>query len=224
MLARSSRGDATTGWDGADSRGAVVTGLSMARKGANQEHGSIGGRAVGQARVHDVDAHTEAGECDDEGGDEARDEDDDDGEEEDDGVSMVPERRATPELPIEASASSAISAFGAGGKPVVRYRGRHAVLAGTETLAGAIVTMDECVRNLVAFTGCDVAEAIRAASLRPAQLLGEDHTRGHLQPGARADIVILTPPVPDCDDADSLGLQPLVTLVGGAVAWSKWDA
>ncbi|MFL6203963.1 MAG: N-acetylglucosamine-6-phosphate deacetylase [Acidimicrobiales bacterium] len=59
------------------------------------------------------------------------------------------------------------------------------------TLAGSNLAMDQGVRNLVAFTGCDSATAIHAASTAPAALLG-DPARGHLGPGARADLVVLT--------------------------------
>ena len=59
------------------------------------------------------------------------------------------------------------------------------------TLAGSNLPMDQGVRNLVAFTGCSSADAIHAASTAPAGLLG-DTTRGHLDPGARADVVVLT--------------------------------
>nr|UEK51553.1 GluNAc-6P deacetylase-like protein [Parasacculina yatsui] len=61
------------------------------------------------------------------------------------------------------------------------------------TLAGSTVTMDACVRNLVAATGCSVAAALEAASLRPAEVLRLAPRRGTLQPSARADLVILSP-------------------------------
>jgi N-acetylglucosamine-6-phosphate deacetylase len=60
------------------------------------------------------------------------------------------------------------------------------------TLAGCDVGLDEAVRNLVAFSGCSTAEAVRAASAAPAAVLG-DVDRGALRPGARADLVLLTP-------------------------------
>jgi N-acetylglucosamine-6-phosphate deacetylase len=59
------------------------------------------------------------------------------------------------------------------------------------TLAGSDLAMDQGVRNLVAFTECTAAEAVHAASTAPAALLGDTH-RGHLEPGARADLVVLT--------------------------------
>lgn len=52
--------------------------------------------------------------------------------------------------------------------------------------------MDVCVRNLVHFTRCSKAEAIEAASLRPAELLGEHVRRGTLDVGSRADLLLLT--------------------------------
>ena len=58
------------------------------------------------------------------------------------------------------------------------------------TLAGSKLAMDQGVRNLVAFSGCSAAEAIHGASTAPAALLG-DSARGHLAPGARADLVVL---------------------------------
>lgn len=40
------------------------------------------------------------------------------------------------------------------------------------TLAGSRLTLDQAVRNLVAFTGCSPAAAVAAASIRPARVLG----------------------------------------------------
>jgi N-acetylglucosamine-6-phosphate deacetylase len=60
------------------------------------------------------------------------------------------------------------------------------------TLAGSDLPMDQAVRNLVAFSGCDAATALHAATAAPAGVLG-DADRGHLGPGARADLVLLTP-------------------------------
>ncbi len=71
------------------------------------------------------------------------------------------------------------------------------------TLAGSNLAMDQGIRNLTAFAGCTAPEAIRAATANPARLLG-DPRRGHLRPGARADVVLLT------DD-----LHVAATYVGG---------
>jgi len=42
---------------------------------------------------------------------------------------------------------------------------------GSETLAGAVVPMDACLRNFLAFTHCSVPDAVAAAASRPAALL-----------------------------------------------------
>jgi N-acetylglucosamine-6-phosphate deacetylase len=59
------------------------------------------------------------------------------------------------------------------------------------TLAGSNLGLDQGVRNLVAFSRCSSAQGVDAASGAPARLLGDPH-RGHLGPGARADLVVLT--------------------------------
>ena len=60
-------------------------------------------------------------------------------------------------------------------------------------LAGSVLTQDRAVQNMVAFTGVTLCEAVRMASLNPAQLLGLEHRKGCLQPGADADLVVLEP-------------------------------
>jgi N-acetylglucosamine-6-phosphate deacetylase len=75
-------------------------------------------------------------------------------------------------------------------------------------LAGSSVPLDEAVRNLMAFTGCSPAAAIRAATATPADVLGLTD-RGRVLPGARADLVVL--------DAE-LGVEQ--TMVAGATVWS----
>lgn len=57
-------------------------------------------------------------------------------------------------------------------------------------LAGSILTMDQAVRNMMAFTGCDPAEAVGMATTTPATAIGEDG-RGRIAPGAVADLVLL---------------------------------
>ncbi|KAJ1945982.1 N-acetyl-glucosamine-6-phosphate deacetylase [Linderina pennispora] len=69
---------------------------------------------------------------------------------------------------------------------------RAAVIQGTSTLAGSIVTLIECVRNFHKFTQCSVVEAIEAATLHPALMLGIADRKGSLAFGCDADIVLLT--------------------------------
>ena len=74
-------------------------------------------------------------------------------------------------------------------------------------LAGSVLTLDQAVRNLVAFTGCSVPDAVATVTSTPAELLGL-HDRGRLSPGARADVTVL--------DRD---LRVVATIIGGEVAW-----
>jgi len=60
------------------------------------------------------------------------------------------------------------------------------------TLAGAHLDMASAVRNAVRFAKVPLEDALRAASLTPAQFLGIENERGAIVPGARADLVALT--------------------------------
>jgi N-acetylglucosamine-6-phosphate deacetylase len=66
----------------------------------------------------------------------------------------------------------------------------RATVVGTNTLAGSIIEMDACVSNFAEFTGCSLAEAIDAATIVNARLLGIESTKGSLAPGKDADLVI----------------------------------
>lgn len=75
------------------------------------------------------------------------------------------------------------------------------------TLAGSALSLDQAVRNLVAFSGCEPGVALAAASANPARLLG-DRGRGALRPGARGDVVVLTP-----------ALEVVVSIVAGRIVY-----
>ena len=68
-----------------------------------------------------------------------------------------------------------------------------AILTGTkDTLAGSIISMDACVQNLFKFTNCSKAQAIAAATYRPAQLLPKCCKNiGQIKVGYLADLVLL---------------------------------
>lgn len=72
-------------------------------------------------------------------------------------------------------------------------------------LAGSVLRFDDAVRNLMAFTGCELAEASLAASSTPARLAQRPDI-GRLAPAHLADIVVL--------DAQH---QVVVTVVRGRV-------
>ncbi len=60
------------------------------------------------------------------------------------------------------------------------------------TLAGSILKMDEAIRNMMAFSGCTLADVVRMASTTPAKLLGLER-KGTIAPGCDADLVVLSP-------------------------------
>jgi N-acetylglucosamine-6-phosphate deacetylase len=77
------------------------------------------------------------------------------------------------------------------GGQTVEVHGRTVFVKGTTTLAGSCVSMDQAVRNLKAFTNCTPVEALEAASLKPATLLGIEKQKGTLAVGADADVILL---------------------------------
>ena len=74
------------------------------------------------------------------------------------------------------------------------------------TLGGAHLDMASAVRNAVTVMRIPPSDALQAASLTPAKFLGLSDERGAIGPGARADLVALTP-----------DLHVLATWVRGAV-------
>jgi N-acetylglucosamine-6-phosphate deacetylase len=106
-------------------------------------------------------------------------------------------------------------ATAAAGMPPGRYRlGGEAIELPAEgpprradgTVAGSVLRLDQAVANLVAL-GVDLAEAVGAGSLVPADLLGRADL-GRLAPGALADLAWLG------DD-----LHALATWTAGTLAW-----
>ena len=75
------------------------------------------------------------------------------------------------------------------GRKILRRDGRLTLPNGT--LAGADLDMISAVRFMVNEIGLDVDEALRMASLYPAQLLNRDQDIGCLLSGARADFIHL---------------------------------
>jgi N-acetylglucosamine-6-phosphate deacetylase len=76
------------------------------------------------------------------------------------------------------------------------------------TIAGSALAMDRAVATVVA-AGVAPASALAAASLVPARVIG-DATRGRLEPGARADAVVL--------DAE---LAVVETWMDGRLVWQR---
>ena len=52
----------------------------------------------------------------------------------------------------------------------MEVKGERAVIAGTDTLCGAIATLWKAVQKLIKGARCSIVEALEAASLHPAQV------------------------------------------------------
>ena len=76
-------------------------------------------------------------------------------------------------------------------------------------LAGSVCPLDQAVRNLIAWAECGVPSAVRTVTATPARLLGRQDL-GVIEPGARADLVVL--------DAD---VTVRTTIVAGEVVWKS---
>jgi N-acetylglucosamine-6-phosphate deacetylase len=76
-----------------------------------------------------------------------------------------------------------------GGHRVVVQNGQAHLENGT--LAGSVLKMVDTIRNMMAFTGCSLQEAIQMSSSNPAKQLGIFDRKGSLKIGKDADIVIL---------------------------------
>lgn len=74
------------------------------------------------------------------------------------------------------------------GLTITRKDGKTTLSDGT--LAGSNITLLEALQNVVHF-GVPLEEAVEAATLRPARSVGLDHLVGSIEPGKRADLLLL---------------------------------
>ncbi|KAG9023346.1 hypothetical protein FRB95_013210 [Tulasnella sp. JGI-2019a] len=95
------------------------------------------------------------------------------------------------------------------GRKLVKH-GEQLCVAGTDTLAGSVVTLDKCVRNFAQFTGASLGTSILCATLHPAKCLEIEDRKGTLRSGADADLTVW----------DSHG-NVLATWVGGKQVWER---
>lgn len=92
------------------------------------------------------------------------------------------------------------------GRTIVKEDFRAYAIGGT--LVGSVASMGFCFRNLVHALHLSLSEAVRMASLNPAELIGMGDRKGSLEPGKDADLVVLD---------DDLGVH--MTMVGGKIVY-----
>lgn len=99
------------------------------------------------------------------------------------------------------------------GKQDGHYDGLHAVLANTDTLAGAVLPLHKCLTNFRDFVACSIEEALKTVTVNPAEVLGLSQILGSLTVGSWADMVLL--------DVSNKEMKVLQTWIGGMVAYQN---
>jgi N-acetylglucosamine-6-phosphate deacetylase len=74
-------------------------------------------------------------------------------------------------------------------------------------LSGSNLSLDQAVRNLIAWTGCSLVDALRTVTAVPARLL-RLRDRGRIATGCQGDLVVL-----------GRSLEVVATFVGGRLVW-----
>lgn len=103
-----------------------------------------------------------------------------------------------------------LTEFFLNGRRVLVRNGRCTTEDGT--LAGSVLTMDGAVRTMHRLAGIDLEDAVRMATLNPARAIGLQETKGSLETGKDADVVVLT-----------RELSVAATVVGGRLAYRARD-
>lgn len=96
------------------------------------------------------------------------------------------------------------------GNREVEVNQETAYILGTKTIAGSVLSMDQAVRFFKESTKCSLVDALEAASLKPAQVLGIEEFKGNLNEGADADFIFLD---------ENLHVQ--ACIIGGRLAWKN---
>jgi N-acetylglucosamine-6-phosphate deacetylase len=103
--------------------------------------------------------------------------------------------------------------FELGGRKLVKKNGETRFANSTadmdHTMAGSEWPINHGVHNLVKLVGVSLPDAIKMASLNPARVIGVDKTKGSLEPGKDADIIVID---------DDLNVH--LTLVKGRVEYN----
>ena len=58
------------------------------------------------------------------------------------------------------------------------------------TLAGSTLTLNKAIYNMVHMVGVSLPDAVRMATLNPARAIGLDRTKGSIEIGKDADLVL----------------------------------
>ncbi|KAG6015857.1 hypothetical protein E4U54_002844 [Claviceps lovelessii] len=70
--------------------------------------------------------------------------------------------------------------------------GSKLLLENSNTIAGSSITLLECVNNFLQWSGSSIPQALKSVTSTPAAMLGIQRTKGTLEAGADADLVIFS--------------------------------
>lgn len=73
----------------------------------------------------------------------------------------------------------------------VKKEGKHATLVSDGALAGSVTNLADCMRNAAGEMGLGLETAVRCATINPARSIGADREYGSIEPGKKADVVLL---------------------------------
>ncbi|MFN7928024.1 MAG: N-acetylglucosamine-6-phosphate deacetylase [Blastocatellia bacterium] len=96
------------------------------------------------------------------------------------------------------------------GKFQVQVNGALCTLMDGVTIAGSVLTMNEAVKNAVAFTGMNLLDAAYMAATMPARRCGVEERKGALEVGKDADLAIL-----------NVDYSVAATIVNGSLAYEQ---
>lgn len=95
------------------------------------------------------------------------------------------------------------------GGQMVKVSGNKATLSDGR-LAGSVMTLPQAIKNMMAFTSCSLADAVKMASYNPAKILGLTSHKGCIEEGKDADLVVM--------DAS---LNVMMTMREGSIIYNK---
>jgi N-acetylglucosamine-6-phosphate deacetylase len=75
------------------------------------------------------------------------------------------------------------------GRTPLKVQAGKATVGKTPVLAGSFMGLDAAVRFFYQHVGCSMVEALEAATLKPAQILGLEKRKGALLEGTDADLM-----------------------------------
>ncbi|KAE9979345.1 hypothetical protein Vi05172_g1306 [Venturia inaequalis] len=73
----------------------------------------------------------------------------------------------------------------------ITKNGIRLTLEGSTKIAGSSITLIDCVNNFIGWSGASIAQALGAVTTTPAKMLGVGNSKGSLEPGTDADLVVL---------------------------------